>query len=1370
MASLVPLPPFAPASESWDSYLARFDCYLQANELTAVSKDRKRGLFLSLCGPEVFETARALVAPEAVQATPWDTIQEKLRNHYAPKPSKIAARHAFYHRNQAEGESINNYTTALRQAAMHCEFRDLDDALMDRIVCGVRDIHLQRRLLAKPDLTLQKAIEEAVASEAAERSAQEIRKSSSPRLAREPVPVHHEEASSDEASSSEDDDVHQTKRERRKFQQKSKGQPECAGCGGNHSRAKCRFRDAICRKCSRRGHIAKVCRSALSDTPPSSTRKSKSSLQSAKESCFALTNCRCPSGTTIGQTDSPTRRKLNVTVLIEGAPCDMEIDTGSALSIVSWSTIKRLVPRVSKRQLDSHRVHLRDYQGNDIPVVGVGRFRIAFKDFSGLLRLVVVEGQRPSLLGLDWFDALGLEVTGINCISNAETEGLVKDFAEVFDGTLGQYTGTPISFSLDPQVAPIKLKPRRVPFALKAKVDEQLDKLIAQGVLEPVDHAKWETPIVTPVKPDGSVRICADYKCTINKALQQHAYPVPVVQHLLHSLGEGKVFAKLDLAQAYQQLPVDDATAEAQTIVTHRGAFRCRRLQFGVSVAPGIFQSLMERLLQGLPGVVPYFDDVLVSADSHQQLFERLRAVLTRFQEAGLKVKREKCQIAVPQVEFLGYLIDASGLHPTTSKIRAIQQAPTPKNKTELQAFLGLLNFYNMFLPHKATVAEPLHRLLSTKTPWAWGHRETAAFNAVKALLSSDSVLVQYSESRPLVLACDASPFGIGAVLSHRFPDGREAPLAYFSRTLSPMERNYSQLDKEALALVAGVKRFHEYLYGRTFDLITDHKPLLGLLAGDRPTPPVLSPRMLRWTVFLAAYHYRLIHRPGKSMGHADALSRCPLPAFVEDPAPASSLLLIEDLPAAPVSAATVASASAQDRTISRVLNWVWRGWPQGPFASEFQPFATRQHELSAHRGCLLWGDRVVIPQGLRQRVLEALHVGHPGIVKMKALARCYVWWPNMDDAITAWVSACQACQESRPAPPAAKGHTWETPKTPWSRVHIDLAGPFHGRTFMVVVDAYSKWLEVALMPSTTTEAVIRVLRGLFATHGCPDVLVSDNGPQFTSGTFERYLLGLGIRHALTAPFHPSSNGQAERMVRSTKEALARLDRGDWHERVAEYLFVQHITPHAATGRSPAELLMGRRLRSPLDRLHPDFAVAEPPGCANAPRSFVPGNQVFARNYVGDIPWVPATVVGVTGPRSYQVALEDGRLWRRHIDQLRRRVGDLDTTEVPPTALAAPEETRTDGEAPPTPPSQTASVEPNQAVSEQTQTTPLAEAPPTAADPGELVPTPPRVAPQPQRELCGPPDLATSPRRSGRVSKRPTYLKDYVVGQVSLLV
>lgn len=216
-------------------------------------------------------------------------------------------------------------------------------------------------------------------------------------------------------------------------------------------------------------------------------------------------------------------------------------------------------------------------------------------------------------------------------------------------------------------------------------------------------------------------------------------------------------------------------------------------------------------------------------------------------------------------------------------------EAATPTNKTELQAFLGLLNFYSIFLPHKASVAEPLHRLLDSTSPWSWGKKEANTFKVVKSLLTSDSVLVQYSERLPLVLACDASPYGVGVILSHKLPNGSEPPIAFFSRTLSSAERNYSQLDKEALAIVASMKRFHEYIYGRHFDLITDHKPFLGLPAGDRQTPQVLSPRMSRWTVLLAAYTYSLFHCPGKHLCHADALSCCPFPTNVEDPAPATS-------------------------------------------------------------------------------------------------------------------------------------------------------------------------------------------------------------------------------------------------------------------------------------------------------------------------------------------------------------------------------------------------------------------------------------------------------------------------------------------------
>lgn len=201
------------------------------------------------------------------------------------------------------------------------------------------------------------------------------------------------------------------------------------------------------------------------------------------------------------------------------------------------------------------------------------------------------------MLGLDWFEALGLTVTGIHSTSTDDFETLTTEFAEVFDDTLGKYTGSPISLNIDPQVAPIWLKPRRVPFAFCPKVDQELDKLVAQGVLEPTDHSPWETPIVIPIKPDGSIRICGDFKCTLNRTLQAHPYPVPVVQHLLHSLGQGTIFTKLDMAKAYQQLPVDDATAATQTIVTHRGAFKCRNLQFRISVAPGLFQSVMEVLI-----------------------------------------------------------------------------------------------------------------------------------------------------------------------------------------------------------------------------------------------------------------------------------------------------------------------------------------------------------------------------------------------------------------------------------------------------------------------------------------------------------------------------------------------------------------------------------------------------------------------------------------------------------------------------------------------------------------------------------------------------------------------------------------------------
>ncbi|XP_015278794.1 PREDICTED: uncharacterized protein K02A2.6-like, partial [Gekko japonicus] len=236
---------------------------------------------------------------------------------------------------------------------------------------------------------------------------------------------------------------------------------------------------------------------------------------------------------------------------------------------------------------------------------------------------------------------------------------------------------------------------------------------------------------------------------------------------------------------------------------------------------------------------------------------------------------------------------------------------------------------------------------------------------------------------------------------------------------------------------------------------------------------------------------------------------------------------------------------------------------------------------------CLLWGNRVIVPQRWREKVLKSLHEGHPGMVHMKALARGYVWWPGMDADIEEWVRGCTPCQQARPEPPTAFPQKWESAGKPWSRLHIDLAGPVQGQMFLIVVDSFSKWLEVAPMSTTTSTAVINVLRRLIATHGLPDVLVSDNGAQFVSQEFAQFLANNGIRQITSAPFHPASNGQAERMVRTTKDALAKLTSGDWGVKLASFLLRQHVTPCSATGRSPAELLMGRRLASLLDRLHP---------------------------------------------------------------------------------------------------------------------------------------------------------------------------------------
>ena len=362
-----------------------------------------------------------------------------------------------------------------------------------------------------------------------------------------------------------------------------------------------------------------------------------------------------------------------------------------------------------------------------------------------------------------------------------------------------------------------------------------------------VSWSQWKIVIVP--KRNGKLRVCGDFKVTINQCVETKQYPLPTTDDIFARLAGGKIFTKLDLAQAYLQLPVDNDSKSLLVINTPKGLFRYNRLPYGVSVAPAIFQAVMDRVLQGLP-VACYLDNILIAAPTEIEHNLILEKVLQRLQDSGISLAAENCKFGQEQVEYLGHLVDATGIHPTRNKVLAINQAPIPTNITQLRAFVGLINYYGKFIPQAAARMAPLYKLLEKDHTWGWTEECDSAFQSCKEMLTSDAVLVHYDSTKPIRLACDASSYGLGAVLSHVFDDGKH-PVAFASRKLSKAEQNYSQIKKEALALIFGVKKFHKYLFGRCFTLVTDHKPLLSILNAKTAIPSVAAACMQRWAIFV---------------------------------------------------------------------------------------------------------------------------------------------------------------------------------------------------------------------------------------------------------------------------------------------------------------------------------------------------------------------------------------------------------------------------------------------------------------------------------------------------------------------------------------
>ena len=1006
---------FNESIELWSSYIERLGHYFVANDVKDDTK--KRAILLSSYGVGTYTIIRNLLAPDLPSTKSFDEIVEAAGKHFNPKPSSIVQRFRFNSRVRKEGESVADFVAQLRQLSEHCQFGDtLSDMLRDRIVCGINDQRIQRRLLAESNLTLTKAMELSLAMESADKDAYTLKAGASGVANAKPVLQM-------SATSAGRGRTHK-RIPPRKVDPASN--VICHRCNRNHLATVCRFKEVQCHACGKMGHISKACRSRRNPTEASRKNKNPQTLTMTEQT--EVDSDSSDQSYNLFSIQSYAGKPIQVNLTVNEKPLTMELDTGAAYSLISEQTYKATWSEGAP-SLQQSGVKLHTYTGEQVVVVGSVTVTVCYNMQVLELPLLIVKGEGPSLFGRNWLSQIKLDWGAINQVTQQVCNKVLDKYPDVFKDELGTLQGTRAKIHVDPQATSKFFKPRSVPYILRERVEKELDRLLSEGIIEPVQFSDWAAPIVPIVKEDGRIRICGDYRVTINHLSKLDSYPIPKASDLFAALAGGKSFSKLDLSHAYLQLVLDEESRKFTTINTQKGLFQYKRLPFGVSSAPAIFQRTMDSLLQGIPQTCVYLDDILITGNTVEEHLKNLDEVLRRLQTAGLRLKSSKCLFMAPSVEYLGHVIDSAGLHPTKAKVKAITEAPTPRNVTELCSFLGLINYYGKFLPNLSSTLAPLYKLLQQNTQWQWCNQQVTAFNAAKEALQSSTLLVHYDGSKPLTLACDASSYGVGAVLSHSFEDGSEKPIGFASRTLSTAEKHYSQLDKEALAIIFGIKKFHDYLHGHHFTIYSDHQPLQHLFSKAKPIPQMASSRLKHWSLTLQAYEYNIKHKPGKQLANADALSRRPLSQQPQSvPVPGDINLVLQHLNTTPVTATEIKTWTDKDPLLSKVRQFVMTGWPLDDNTSEeaLRPYLTRKDELSVHSGCLLWGSRVIVPPKGRELIVKELHESHPGISRMKSLARGYVWWPGLDQQLEQQVRNCVSCQQSRNKPPTAPLHHWE--------------------------------------------------------------------------------------------------------------------------------------------------------------------------------------------------------------------------------------------------------------------------------------------------------------------------------------------------------
>ena len=637
----------------------------------------------------------------------------------------------------------------------------------------------------------------------------------------------------------------------------------------------------------------------------------------------------------------------------------------------------------------------------------------------------------------------------------------------------------------------------------------------------------------------------------------------------------------MDARSGYWAIKLTEESSKLTTFNTVFGRYRFLRLPFGVKSAQDEFQRKVDETYEGLQGVTAIVDDILIYGRTKEEHDENLRAMLQRSRERGVKLNPEKSTICATAVSYFGHRITKDGVKPDPAKIAAVRDMEPPKNRAELETILGMVNYLSKFAPMLSDVNAPMRHLLKESSEFIWDAQHDEAFKKMKELITQEPgpVLTYFDPSKELRLQVDASKYGLGAVL---LQEGK--PIGYASKSLSDSEINYAQIEKELYAILFGCKRFHQYIYGRHTIVESDHKPLESIMRKPLAAAP---PRLQRMILQLQRYDFTIIHKPGKDIPVADTLSRKSLSDQDDSLREGMDMqvhTVYSSLPVSDTKLKEIRAETEKDTQLMILRKTVKEGWPEERrmCPQSIVEYWNYRDELSQMNDIIFKGEKIIIPTSLRAEMLSRIHAGHMGIEKCKQRARDILFWPGINKQIEEMVGKCPTCLEHRPSNTKEPMISHKIPDRPWQTVATDLF-TWNNENYIIIVDYYSRYFELDKLHSTTASAVIHKMKATFARHGVPETVISDNGPQYSCKEFQAFASAWEFTHVTTSPHYPQSNGLAEKTVQISKSLMekAKADQRDAYLSLLEY----RNTP-VDNFRSPAQLLMSRRLRSILPSTH----------------------------------------------------------------------------------------------------------------------------------------------------------------------------------------